>query len=364
MKDLVKKVYFKLIQRKSIITIYSIILSILIVLNLCIFISVIYENKEMKTFDYNETGKVDYKVFLKENDFFKDDYLEKNNQYISSLIKNIKADFNYELDLNENESKYKYKYKIEAETSVIEKDTKNVLYKETDNILSEKEKEFDSSNKLIINEKVNIKYTKYNDLISKFIKVYNLDNCESTLKIKMYVDILDEKYKEIHNEPVISLNIPLTTKTVAIDISSDVIEQKNSENRIQIVNKGKILIIVVLLFITVILGIKLFFYIIDTKNEKTIYKMKLRKIFLNYGSYIQKINKDFDFEGYQAIELNSFENLIRISELVKEPILMLERSEETHFMLPTENKLIYMFELNTGETKKRIAEKNDEKVNA
>ena len=43
---------------------------------------------------------------------------------------------------------------------------------------------------------------------------------------------------------------------------------------------------------------------------------------------------------------------------------MLERSEETHFMLPTENKLIYMFELNTGETKKRIAEKNDEKVNA
>jgi len=360
MEWLRKNKHLEIFQRKNIIIIYIVIISILITSILGLVVNVLLEKNENDKSSYKETGKIDYKVYLKENDFFKDEYLDKNNQYIASIIKNIKADFDYELDLFEKDKNYKYTYRIEAVTAVKDKDTHNTLYQETEELLAEKEQEFKSSEKLTISEKIDIKYSKYNDLISKFVDIYDLDNSESTVSINMYVDILDDKYKEIHNEPVISLNIPLTKKTVAIDISSNVVDEEKSKNEFQVINKEKIFAITVLFIISITLGIKLYLYIFDTQNEKTIYKMKLRKIISNYGSYIQEINKDFDFEGYQTIELNTFENLVRIRDIVQEPILMLQRKEETHFMVPTQTKLIYMFELNQGTTKKRIAEKSEE----
>ena len=344
----------EIFERKNVIIIYIVAIAILVSFMLGLIINVIIE-KNIKTSYYKETGKIDYKVYLKENEFFKEEYLDKDNQYIASLIKNIEADFNYELDLNEKDKNYNYEYRIEAVTTVKDKDTHNTLYQEKEELLSKANQEFNSSEKLVINEKMNIKYSEYNDVISKFVDVYDLENSESTVNINMYVDILEDKYKEIHNAPVISLNIPLTKNTVAIDISSNVVDEEKFKNETQAVNKEKIFIIVLLFIVEVILGIKLAFYIFDTQNEETIYKMKLRKIMSNYGSYIQEISKNFDFKGYQAIELNTFENLVRIRDIIQEPILMLEGFDEIHFMVPTQNKIIYMFQLYQGEPKKRLS---------
>jgi hypothetical protein len=51
---------------------------------------------------FNETSNIDYKVYLKDNKFFEDSYLEANKQYIASLIDYISAKFNYKLNLSEN----------------------------------------------------------------------------------------------------------------------------------------------------------------------------------------------------------------------------------------------------------------------
>jgi hypothetical protein len=41
----------------------------------------------------SENSNVDYKVYLKENKFYEKDYLEKDNQYIASLINKIETKF-------------------------------------------------------------------------------------------------------------------------------------------------------------------------------------------------------------------------------------------------------------------------------
>lgn len=48
---------------------------------------------------YTEKAKVDYKVNLKENEFYENDYVEDKTSAVACLINNIEAEFKYSLDL-------------------------------------------------------------------------------------------------------------------------------------------------------------------------------------------------------------------------------------------------------------------------
>ena len=56
----------------------------------------------LENINYKETSNIDYKIYLKENDFFTEEYLEKNMTYVASLIKNIKVNFNYTFDIDKS----------------------------------------------------------------------------------------------------------------------------------------------------------------------------------------------------------------------------------------------------------------------
>ena len=81
--------------------------------------------------------------------------------------------------------------------------------------------------------------------------------------------------------------------------------------------------------------------------------MILRKILSNYGSYIQKLNNEFDFDCYQILEIKSFEDLLQVKETINKPILMTEKlsAMETYFFIPSENN-VYIYELKAGNLRK------------
>ena len=57
------------------------------------------------TFDklpFSEKNQIDYKVYLKENNFFDTKYLGMNQAYITSLIDYLDVNFNYNLVLDES----------------------------------------------------------------------------------------------------------------------------------------------------------------------------------------------------------------------------------------------------------------------
>ena len=359
---------FDILKRKSIIIRYVILIALIFIVTSIL----IMQTKENETIviSYIENSDLNYKVYLKENDFFNVSYLEKDNQYIASLIDYIVVDFKYELEGNHSNLDYKYTYKIVAETNVEDKTTHNSLYNFSEELIEEKEYETNTSKKLKINEPIKVDYNKYNDIINRFVDLYDLDNSNATLTINMYVNVVDGINEEaIHNDtPVIVLSIPLTTKTMAIDIESNSVNQ-NDINVCQTIEQTKYLFGAIILFvIDIILVIKLIIFIKDTKNEKAIYNMRLRKIMSNYGSYIQKLNNEFEFDGYQILEIKSFEDLLQVRETINKPILMTEKSivMETYFFIPSE-KSVYIYELKAGNLRKnkgkryKVKEKEEKK---
>lgn len=346
---------FDMLMRKSIIIKYIVFIILILTITITFFAKSTKEDKVTKDIVYIENSNLDYKVYLKDNEFFEKIYLDEDNQYIASLIDFIEAKFKYELEASEKGLDYKYQYKIVAEVNVEDKTNHKSLYKFEEDLIEQKEYSYNTNSKLVINEPIKVDYNRYNDIIKRFVDVYDLDNSNSSVTVNMYVNVLDDVKKDNvkNNTPSISLKIPLTTDTMAIDIESNEIFQ-NSVNVYKNINKGKSsYITIVFLIIDIILITKLIIFIKDTKDEKSVYNMRLRKIMSNYGSYIQKLNNEYDFEERQILEVKSFEDLLQIKETLNKPILMTEKKivMETYFFIPNEDST-YVYELKTGNLRK------------
>lgn len=345
MKTQLSEILKKDIKRNKTITKY---LSFIVIIStiLISFITLYIENNKIKYIKYTEQGNVDYKVYLKKNNFFEEKYLEENKEYISSLIDNVQAQFKYNLSIEQENIINKYTYKILSNVKVTDKTTKKNLYDKTEILMPEKENLLDKK-QINIKETVEIDYNKYNDLINKFISIYEVGNIDSELTVNMIIDIMDSNEKI--NEPIITLRIPLTTNTMDIDIKNNLVEEKNNVIKYKKEKKYNLLFIlisVISLLIDLVLIIKLIIYIKKTRNIITKYKKEKKKILRNYSQYIQKIDNRIDYEKYEQINVSTFTDLLEIRDAMQSPILMIEEKNCTKFIIPTENILyIYTIEI-------------------
>ena len=348
---------FDILKRKSIIIRYIAFIVLIFIIIATWTVQHSKENNNKQNVIYTENSNLDYKVYLKENEFFDMKYLKEDNQYIASLIDYIEGIFRYELVADsEQNMDYKYTYKIVAETNVQDKTNQKSLYKFEEDLIEEKQDNANTRSKLIINEPIKIDYNRYNDIVHRFVDIYDLKNSTASVTINMYVNVLNdvEENTTKKDTPVISLNIPLTKETMAIDIESNSVYE-NAINVCRNINQSKYIFgVLLLIIIEIILIIKLIIFIKDTKDEKSVYNMRLRKIMSNYGSYIQKMYNEFDFEGHQILEIKSFEDLLQIKETLNKPILMTEKTlaMETYFFIPSDDN-VYIYELKAGSLRKK-----------
>lgn len=333
-------------------TIISFICVIVVISILSFALFVIYTKNNKDNFvTYDEKSDIDYNVYLRENEFFENNYLGSNKQYIASLIDYIKADFEYNLAFDSDNVEYKYEYRIEANVNVYDKETNNVLYNKSEELLAQEE--FTTNEREAnISKSVNIDYNHFNDLINRFVTLYGLDDVESVLTIDMYINTIGscEDFEENEeNESVMSLSIPLTTQTVAIEISNDLIDTENNVMLCEPNKMNYILLVfaIITLIIDVVVIVYLIRYEIKTRTADTIYIKKLKKILNNYGSYIQEIGEDFNLKGYQLVKINTFEDMLEIRDTIKQPILMKQNNEKTssYFVIPSNSKYLYIYRL-------------------
>ena len=316
---------------------------------------------------YDETSDIDYKVYLKNNDFFDETYLGTESQYIASLINNIVAKFDYKLSIDEKDVGYKYSYRIDALVDVKHKDANYSLYSTTKEMVPEKE-EFSTEDEVIINEEVNIDYNYFNDLMKKFVTVYDLDDIESTLSVNMYVKVIgscEEFSDDGVEESVMSLSIPLTTKTMGIEISDDLIDSDNNVMLCKDESVSRtIFLILSILFGGSVVGLIIYTvrFEIKTRTAENIYERELKKILNNYSSYIQKLESDFDFKDYQLLKISAFSDMLEISERIMQPILMRENDEKNgaYFLIPSSTKILYVYRVKVIDIEKKFKfEKSD-----
>lgn len=302
-----------------------------------------------KSINYTENSDIDYKVFLKENDFYSEEYLGKDKGYIASLIDSIQSTFKYNLDFSD-QVKYRYSYRIAIEVDVEDEKNESNIYHFSEDLVT-KDLTANTGN-LKINEDINVNYGDYNNVISRFKDVYDLNNTSSTLNINLYVNvenINNNKDNSLSEKKVSSLSIPLTENTVSIDIGDNTIT--NSTNKIMVSPETNYtwVLRVSCLFIAITIAyiIYLVLYISKTRTAQMIYEKEIKSIMSNYDSYIQKISGSYDIGTSQVIKIEKFNDMLEIRDTLKQPILMLENEEKngTFFIIPATNSIIYTYAL-------------------
>ena len=136
---------------------------------------------------YNEKSNIDYKVYLKENNFYEKDYLEKDKVYIASLIDKILIDFKYDFDI-EKESNIKFNYEVIAKLSINDEVTGSNYYEKEYKIVDKKEERITNTKIFNLEKQVDINYSYYNSLANTFKQQYGIDTISNlNVYMKIYI---------------------------------------------------------------------------------------------------------------------------------------------------------------------------------
>jgi hypothetical protein len=185
------------------------------------------------------------------------------------------------------------------------------------------------------------------------------------LTVNMYVNVIGACEDFVENkekESVMSLEIPLTTKTIAIDLSDNLIVSENNVMQCKSIYTNNyifVVLCVIFAFIGVCLTGLTFKYIIKTRTAEDLYEKELKKILNNYGSYIQTLGNDFDFSEYQLLKIKTFTDMLEIRDTIRQPVLMKQNPDKTgaYFVIPSNSKILYVYRLKVSDLEKEFRKK-------
>ena len=335
--------------RKKWTYIQLIAIAVLIAVSLCSFLVYNRMNK-VNYIEYAENSDIDYKVQYIKNDFFDGEWIEKDQSYISSLVNGIDADFAYVLNMGSEDVDFDYKYRVNAKLVIANKDTNAPFYTYEEVLVKQKSGSKTDGASLKIREKVHIDYVRYNEIANEFVKTYNLKNATSMLVVTLDVEVLGsgkQLEQSAQNKYSTSLNIPLTEDTFEVFSTSSA---PSNETKVLAykgtANKNVFLVLgIITVSLAALAAVALLIFLHLTKNEDITYAAKIRKILRTYGSYIQRMEGEFDSEGYQIIIIKTFTEMLGIRDTIQSPVLMSENKDETmtRFFIPTNTKILYTY---------------------
>ncbi len=303
--------------------------------------------------NYDEYSKIDYGVYVKDNEFYRQSYLGQEYEYVASLIDKVSAEFIYNLYIDSEQAvDYEYTYSVDAVLEIVSKSSGRTIFSSTNEVIPTKNMT-GSGKEVVIRENVLLDYVQYNELASDFIAKYGLKETEANIALQMKVDIKgsSEEFSngESNTEYVASLDIPLTTQTVDVRITSETPDGEGKLLAYMNTGLGTAFRVIAIVFavLSAILALGLVCFIYLTRNTDITYEIRVKRLIRNYRSYIQKLKNRFDMEGYQILQLDSFNEMLEVRDIIQSPILMNENDDKTRteFLIPTVTKLLYLFEI-------------------
>lgn len=345
-----KKLVLKKWVRVSIIFIltFSILISIYLILSY--FFPKLDKNPY---YNYNIKRNINYKVYLKDNNFFEEEYQQEGKQYTSDLIDYIDIDLSY---LFNGSSITNMNYNYDVTASIIgeyENATsgESELWTKKFTLLEKQNKELYDITDFDINQNLKINYDSYNKIVNDFKNQLNLA-IDAYLNIKLsinYDGIIQSNKNKVKGKDKLEVIIPLAKTTTNIQTKYDKETTKSLTKTIdQSRNKVKLFSGLSLLTISIILIIMVRDKIFISK--KTYYAKMKEKILKNYASIIVEVSNPVDLENLQIFDIKNFEDMIDVEEELKSPILLYEEQEnvESHFIV-VNDKYAYRFILNNND---------------
>lgn len=336
-------------KRRKLILIQSVI-AIIVAVMIATFFAIDFRVGKDNYLPYNQSSDIDYTVYLKENDFYEEDHLGKGQSYIAQLVDEITADFNYEFKIDANGLNCTGEYQIVGELVIEDTRTGNKVFGKEYPLKAASV--FGINGAINVNDSITVNYDEYNGLAEEFLNVFDLADVRCNLILSMKVLV---RYDGLNTRSApqtdysFALNVPLTTQKVDIVMTS---VAPNSQSQVLAVDNGvnkdlfKILGICASVLEVIILAV-LVIFVYKTRNDDINYEIKIKRLVAAYKSYIQKILSEFDFNGYQVLKVETFNEMLDIRDTVNSPILMSENVDKTctKFLIPTEGGILYLHEI-------------------
>lgn len=321
----------------------------------CVVISLVFflifacngiEFKEKVKLHYKIKPSIDYKVYLKENEYYKEKYLSENMQYISGLIDYIDLNLKYKVDISEK-ANCEYKYNIKADLIITDKNNSDkVLYKSSEILKDIVVVKNPKTNNINVIENIKLNYDNYDGLVSSFKGKYNI-SVSSNLIITMHVDTIvqgEKINKDIIDSEDMVVTIPLSEQTINIltDYKKDGKDETISRRfYLKIINQDMAISSLIFGIISAISIRTLFIFIKKTSKAKSCYAKRLDQILSDYDQLIVSIGKMPVLNDCRIIEVESFEELLDASKNLNKPILYIEihKHQKSYFLILEDNNV-------------------------
>lgn len=291
----------------------------------CIFLLLkSFDFVKEESISYSEKSNLDYKVYLKRNDFYEEPFLGKNMVYIANLIDEIGIDFNYSFIADTNIN-LNFSYDIVGKLVIADETGKNTYFQKEYKLLENKKINMENYNVQTISESINIDYGYYNSLANKFKMSYGVDTV-SNLIVYLMINKDNSSNEEyiISNSSLMSITIPLSERSIDIEMDYTEINNTNtiiSKSNVLMDNIVYLIIAVFALILSIVFLIKSIRLIMLTRNKKNVYDKYINKIINEYDRLIVETTTSPDLTKLNVIKVNKFEELLDVRDNLKLPIM-------------------------------------------
>lgn len=294
---------------------------------------------------YSEKSTAEYSVCLEKNDFYKEECLSEEKEYLTSLTNEIRILFNYNRVYVENTNN-EIEYHIVSKLRIYSKENNREIY--TDERELTKTKTY-KGEKLVYNIQDNavINLNDFSDVVNKYVMDYGVN---SRADLEVYLN-LSEKSGETN---VAKIVIPLLEKTYSI--SKELVDKKADENLA--VEMRNYLFISILLFVLDIIIVVVSLIRFTKDNKLSAFEREVNRLLTDYDRIIveSKISK-VSYDNKEINELDSFMELVDVRDTLEKPILYVKQSDDVRDFIVQDQDMIYRYRMDRfnylgGEVKK------------
>ena len=302
---------------------YSLVFVALFIITV-IFLQGTFATTPSQKIDYNENSNLDYKVYLKPNNFYETEYLGKNKVYIANLIDNIEINFRYNYMIAQP-SNVDFSYNVVAKLTINDGSGKNTYFEKEYTLLPNKAKSIKSGTNYSLNEKVSIDYAYYNSLANSFKQQFGLDttsNLTVYLKVNKRTNI--ENANNGFENSTMFVKIPLSEKAINIELNYQDINNSNYiikgvDSKVDNIIFG--ILSAITLLSSLVFAIQIIRLLTMLNGKKTIYDKYIERILNEYDRLIVENGTGPDTRDCQVIKISKFEELLDVRDNLKLPIM-------------------------------------------
>lgn len=302
------------------------------------------KEKVIKYFEYSD---LDYKVYLKENEFYEQEYLDKDLIYVASLIDKIKVDFNYNFNIDAT-TNIKFDYKIMGKLQIMDAEGKYTYYEKEYVLLNDKQVELTNGTTQNINETIEVDYNQYNRIANDFKNTYGVGTTSKmTLYFMIDKTVLDDNWDMVDETNNIVLSIPLSEKAINIDMN-----YKDIDNNSYVVDHTEFIVdnIIYALLTTIFVVFSMIFAIKSIRlleklrGKKNVYDIYINKILSEYDRLIVETTTPptlLNENKENIIVIDKFSELLDVRDNLKQPIMyyIVTKHEKCYFYIINNDKI-------------------------